>query len=196
MKEKYILISLEDEKAKHLSGILSNKTCKKIIDFLAEKSEASEKEISDELKIPINTVEYNLKKLIKSELIEKSKNFFWSKKGRKIDMYKLSNKSIIISPKNSNLSSKLKSALGVSIVSIIGTIILAATTYKNKLWTQSAGKAEEAIAESVLRATFDATTPITAPENFINSPTPIVLWFLIGALFAIVIYTILSWRKL
>ncbi len=63
MTEKYLLFALDDEKSKKLGEVISNTTCKKIANFLAEK-ESSENDISKELKIPINTVEYNLKKLI------------------------------------------------------------------------------------------------------------------------------------
>ena len=100
---------MNDEKSKTLAGVLGNKTCKKIIDFLITKNEASEKDIANALNIPINTAEYNLKKLVDSGLIQRAKNFFWSKKGKKIPLYRLSNKSIIISPKSSNIGSKIKS---------------------------------------------------------------------------------------
>ena len=58
--------------------------------------------IAKELGMPINTAEYNLKKLIKVGLIEKSKEFFWSVKGKKIPMYKVSNKHILIVPKSNS----------------------------------------------------------------------------------------------
>ena len=47
MEKKYLLVSMEDEKAKHLAGVLGNKTCKKIIDLLSETKELSEKDLSD-----------------------------------------------------------------------------------------------------------------------------------------------------
>ena len=122
MTKKYLLFSIEDNSAKKLAGILGNKTCKKIIDVLAEK-EASEKDLANELKIPINTIEYNLKKLLEAEIVEKTKNFFWSKKGKKIPMYKVSNKSIVISPK-SKLLSDLSSILPVAILSGLGALII------------------------------------------------------------------------
>ena len=56
------MISMDDDKAKAMAGVLGNKTCKKIIDCLAEQ-ETSEKDLADNLKLPISTVEYNLKKL-------------------------------------------------------------------------------------------------------------------------------------
>ncbi|MFH1310779.1 MAG: beta-propeller domain-containing protein [Nanoarchaeota archaeon] len=117
MKEdKFILIGLDDDRSKKIAEVLGNKTCKKIIDHLVETKEASEKDISDKLNIPINTIEYNLKKLLDSGLIEKTKNFFWSKKGKKIDIYKLANKHIVISPKSKPDLSVLKTILPIIVV--------------------------------------------------------------------------------
>jgi hypothetical protein len=48
--EKFILTSLDDENSKAISEVLGSKTCKKIIDFLAETKEASEQDIASALK--------------------------------------------------------------------------------------------------------------------------------------------------
>ncbi len=173
MNKKYILVSIDDERSKHISEVLGNKKCKKIIGVLSEK-EASEKDISDELKIPINTIEYNLNKLIKAGLIEKTKNFFWSKKGKKIDMYRISNKSIIISPK-SQITSKLKTIVPVAIASIIGAIFIKLFFYRTKISQDFAVE-------------FAGETGTLIQSSWV--------WFLIGALFAIIIYLIWNWRKL
>jgi len=100
MTEKYISVNMDDEKITQIAEILSNKTCKKILDYLAEK-EASEGDISRDLKIAISTIEYNLDKLIDAGLVKENKNFFWSVKGKKIKTYGLANKKIIISTKRS-----------------------------------------------------------------------------------------------
>jgi len=100
MTEKYLSVNMNDEKITQIAEILSNKTCKRILDYLAEK-EASEGDISRDLKLAISTVEYNLKKLIDAGLVKASKNFFWSVKGKKIKTYGLANKKIIISTKRS-----------------------------------------------------------------------------------------------
>ena len=104
MNKKFILIGLDDEKSGEIAEILKNKTAKKILDFLSDEKEASETDISRALNMPLNTIEYNLIKLVKVGLIKKSKNFFWSKRGKKIPMYSLAKKHIIISPKNSKPS--------------------------------------------------------------------------------------------
>jgi uncharacterized secreted protein with C-terminal beta-propeller domain len=116
---KFILMGLDDERAGNIAEVLKNPTCKKILNFLGDIKEASEKDISDSLKTPINTVEYNLKKLIKSGLVKKTKNFFWSVKGKKIPMYKLAKKHIIISPNKKPSMNYLKNILPVILIAIL-----------------------------------------------------------------------------
>ncbi|MBU0957730.1 MAG: beta-propeller domain-containing protein, partial [Nanoarchaeota archaeon] len=82
-------------------------------------------DISKGLSVPINTIEYNLQKLIKAGLVEKAKKHFWSVKGRKIDIYKLANKHIVISPKQSKPSmSALKVLLPILLVFVAAILIL------------------------------------------------------------------------
>ena len=116
----FMLISLEDSKSKAISEVLGSKTCKKIISYLSEKKEASQQDLSKALDIPMNTLDYNIKKLLESGFIQKRKNFFWSKKGKKIILYELSNKSIVISPKKSS-QQKLKSIAPAFILTLAGT---------------------------------------------------------------------------
>jgi DNA-binding transcriptional ArsR family regulator len=183
MEKKYFFISLDDEKAKKLADILGNKTCKNIIDILTEK-EASEKEIADKLRIPINTVEYNLKKLLAADLIEKSKNYFWSQKGKKIDMYKVSNKSIIISPKN-KITSGIRSILPVAVISGIAAIGL---RYYFSLQSISNVPQTNDLALKASETAVSAAPILTCSNN-------VWLWFLTGALFGLVVFMILNYKN-
>ncbi len=124
MDDKFILMGLDDERSKDVAEVLGNKTCKTILDFLSERKEASEKDIADGLNMKINTVEYNLNKLVKSGLVEKTKNFFWSTKGRKIDMYKLAKRHIIISPKSRKPSLESLRAVLPVFLAIIGFAVI------------------------------------------------------------------------
>ena len=175
--KKYILVSMDG--AKKIAEVLGNKTCKKIIDLLAEK-ESSEKEISEKLNIPINTAEYNLKKLLDSELIEKTKNFFWSKKGKKISVYKLSNKSIIISPKR---KSDMKTILPVAILTGIAALIIRQLT----IFTRTKDFAAPT-------ATLQGTH-VNEALPFLQQ-LPVWSWFVIGACFAIIVFQLLNLRKI
>ncbi len=135
VNDKFIMFGLDDERSKHIAEVLKNPTCKKILDYLGDVNEASEKDLSDALNMPINTVEYNLNKLIKSGLVEKTKNFFWSVKGKKIPMYKLAKKHIIISPKGKTPDANiLRSILPVLLVIIgIAAILLLFNNINNPI---------------------------------------------------------------
>src|SRR3989344_1058004 len=126
MDDKFILMDMNDERTKKVAEVMGNATCKKIIEFLAETKEASEKDISDALGIPLNTAEYNLKKLIESGLVEKTKNFFWSTKGKKIEMFKLANKHIVISPKPKKRPDMkaLKTILPIIIIALAALLVV------------------------------------------------------------------------
>lgn len=127
MDDKFIMMNMNDERSKKVAEILGNKICKKIIDCLAEKNEASEKDLADAIGSPINTVEYNLKKLLEVGLVEKTKNFFWSKRGKKIPMYKLAKKHLVISPKSSPTLNALKTI--IPIIAVLAVINLIAISF-------------------------------------------------------------------
>lgn len=192
---KFIMIGLDDERSKDLANILGNKTCKKILDYLSDIKEASEKDISDGLSIPINTVEYNLKKLIKSGLIER-KNFFWSVKGRKIDMYRLSNKKIIISPK-SFMKGILPALLGIGLISFGIKILTDRPESIADINTANIARDSEI-------AVSNAPMGKVAVQNFASSAQNICsnansfygeawAWFLLGGLISILIF--LLWNQ-
>ena len=116
MSEKYIMLDMDDERAGAIAEVIGNATCKKILGLIAEK-EMSEGDLSGELKIPINTVEYNINKLVAAGLIEETKGFLWSTRGKKIKSYRAVNKKILISPKKS-----LKGVVPAIVVSVLGAI--------------------------------------------------------------------------
>ena len=77
MAEKsFVMVSLKEDKAKKLTQALSNEKCRKILDYLSTRKEATETQIAKDLKIPISTVHYNIKilaenKLVTTELVAK-----------------------------------------------------------------------------------------------------------------------------
>ena len=107
MVKKFDLVDFGEDRAKDISEIMNNKTCKKILNLLKEK-EFTETEISENLKIALSTVHYNLQKLIKNDLI-KVKDFYWSPKGNKVNIYKASNKVFVFAQgKSRYLENKIK----------------------------------------------------------------------------------------
>jgi len=198
MDKNYLLISLDDERSKNISEVLGSKSCKKILDLLAEK-EMSETDIARTLEIPLNTAEYNIKKLLSSGLIEKAKHW-WSVKGRKIEMYKLSNKYIVISPK-SKPSSKIRTIIPALILSGIFAFII--YIYQKSQQVLPVLKSEEYSAPlmSAAGSVSDASTcgvatnVVNVATSFVQSVSPAV-WFLGGAVIAIILILVLNWRKL
>jgi len=180
MNNKFILLSLDDENSKHLAEVLTNKTCKKILDLLSEK-DLTTTEIADELKIPINTADYNVKKLVKSKLIEQ-KSHFWSVKGKKMPVYTLSNKKIIISPKKSLFVNKILPAFLITGISAL--LVKSFTTVKQIPILLSKDFESVASTSGAL-----ASTPNTIQSIALFSPWQ---WFLLGAWFAIVIFILLN----
>ncbi|MBI2043396.1 beta-propeller domain-containing protein [Candidatus Pacearchaeota archaeon] len=122
MTKKFDLIDFGEDKAKDIAEIMSNKTCRKMLDFLKEK-EATETEISERLDMALSTVHYNLQKLVKAKLVD-IKDFYWSPKGNKVHIYKAINKTLIITHKKSvYLENKLKMILPLIIIASLLVIL-------------------------------------------------------------------------
>lgn len=198
-KDKFIMVSMEDSKTKSLADVLGSKTCKKIIDYLAENPEASQKDLSGALNIPMNTMDYNVKKLLASGLVQKRKNFFWSKKGKKIVMYELSNKSIVISPKKS-FGEKMKTLVPGFMLTAVGTF--AVWVYdKIRIGNNSLEKSGKVFVDRAVDfggANFGVEEMVVthASDALSYSSNPVWMWFLAGALVVLFAYSIINWRKL
>src|SRR3989344_6458595 len=113
--KNFLLLSLEDSKTKKIANVVSNHSCRKILDYLSQR-EATESELAEKLQMPISTVHYNLQQLMETGLIN-TEEFHYSKKGKEVLHYKLANKYIIISPKSTyGLKEKLKGILPVALI--------------------------------------------------------------------------------
>ena len=195
MTEKYLLFSLDDEESKKLGEIISNPACKKIVNLLAEK-ELSEKDISDELDIPLNTVEYNLKKLLHAGIVEKAKAYFWSVKGKKIGTYRIANKLIVISPKKSNVYSKLK---GIVLVALVyGLLALFISVYYRSVQLASYGT--QKLAERTADSAGETVMAVPSALNTVNivQAIPHTEWifFSAGCAVAVICFLIWNWKKI
>jgi hypothetical protein len=178
MTEKYLLFSLEDERAKNLGEVISNSACKKIVNFLAER-ECSASEIALNLKMP-------------------SKRFFWSTKGKKIENYKVVNKVIVISPKKGNVYSKLKGIIPVVAVSAILTAIVG-IYYKAQMGAQAFAERSADFVEGSLMAAApsaaDSASKIIQEPSVLSYSAP-WLWFALGGLVVLLAFLIWNWKKL
>ncbi len=210
-QDPFLLVSLEESESKELAKVISNKTCRKILDFLSKK-DATETVIAKELKLPLSTVHYNLQNLYKANLV-KVDEFHYSKKGKEVNHYSLANKLIIIAPKKTSIEGfkdKLKSILpiGIIVLAVAGVMQLFSmfkpTT--SRLMAAAPSEAAVKIAEEapvlaqrgadLIAAGAENITPAAEPviETVVQAaPQNIALWFLIGAVFTIILLIIRYW---
>ena len=193
--KNFLLLSMEDDKIKKVSNVISNESCRKILDYLSIK-EATESELAEKLQIPISTVHYNIQQLMETGLID-SKEFHYSQKGKEVSHYKLANKYIIIAPKKTfGIKEKLKGILPVALIAAgAAGIIQIFINYipQSIVPQQEMMAAKSAIAE---RTAEDAVAALSQAAPVAAVPTSLVqqnlaLWFLFGALVAfLVLYAI------
>jgi len=188
-KKNFILLSMDDSKIKKVSNVISNDSCRKILDFLAEK-EATESEIASNLLIPISTVHYNLQQLMETGLVS-ADEFHYSRKGKEVQHYKLANKYIIIAPKSvSGIKDKLRGFLPAALITLAaaGTIQFV-NNYQSKLQLQEAAQpmmaAKTAVQEMDSAVSMMQSVP---PETAASIWQNIAVWFLIGAIFSLTVY--------
>jgi DNA-binding transcriptional ArsR family regulator len=191
MSEKYLMFNLDEDKTSLLADVISNKTCKKILNYLAER-EACETEIARDLKIPANTVNYNIKKLLEAGLVEKSKKFSWSVKGKKIINYKIANKKILISPKSSKVLGILSAFLATGIVAFLLKIFI-----PSKSLTDNSNQVLEMARDGAMEYRSSGVPEVASKtsELIVNTPE-IWIWFFLGGIFALLVFMILNWRKI
>jgi len=185
--EKFIMLNLEDSKSKELAQVISSDTARKILSLLSEKS-YSETDIAKELNIPLSTAHYNTQALLKSNIIEE-KDFLWSEKGKKIKIYKLANKLIIISPKkqSSDFMDKLKTIIPVAIIGFVASAGL--FIYKSILPVQKMASSLSPSLESTRELTMAASA--MQIEKSFNSSN-IAFWFFLGVSITIALYILIA----
>ena len=207
----FMLVSLDDKESKDLAQVISNETSRKILDYLSKRKEATETKLAKELKLQLSTINYNVHNLMKAKLIE-SKEFAYSKKGKEINYYTLAKKFIIIAPKKSeNILEQLKSLIPIGLITLgVSAVIYYISKLSNKVITsiqafsevlpvlpeEVKDRASENIGSGAMKIVQDAE-PIQTIEA-INKTTEVItktqyvtndaLWFLMGAIFVIVLF--------
>src|SRR3989344_2979504 len=164
-KEKFVLVSLQEDKAKKLAQVISNESCRKILDYLSEK-EATESELSEKLGIPISTVHYNLAHLMDGGLVV-ADEFHYSPKGKEVNHYKLANKYIIIAPKAvPGIKERLKSILPASVITIVGAGVVHLLSRVSSFGAQPGtlgGVEKAAITSRVMESSADKSIEAALP---------------------------------
>ncbi|MFC1801576.1 ArsR/SmtB family transcription factor [Nanoarchaeota archaeon] len=198
MKNKFLLINLDEDKTKKLAEVIASTTSRKVLNYLADK-EATESEISKELGVPLSTIHYHLQKLQEGGLVT-TEEFHYSQKGREVNHYKLANKYIIIAPKETKgLKSKLKSILPLvgilAGISIIIELVQRFGTNFGRVATLGAEKTMAAAPEAALMADEAVTTAVQTSTSTLPLWAHIGFWFLLGGLAAIVLYILLEFIR-
>lgn len=180
MKENVLVVTLGESETKELASVLSNQTSKKILNALSQKA-YTESDLAKTLKIPLSTVHYNVQQLVKAKLVQ-SEEYSYSKKGREIQHYKLTNKYIVIAPTPSfDILERLKTVLPVFIVAALSA---------GFIHLRSAGVAVQESARVIMdteatRATVQTTS---AEPNY-------ALWFFGISVGAIILYVLFDYLK-
>jgi DNA-binding transcriptional ArsR family regulator len=198
-----ISMDLNDSRMKYISEIFGSESCKKILNLLAEK-ELTETDIARELKMPLNSVDYNVKKLVKAGLIE-SGSHWWSVKGKKMPSYRVSDKQIVISPKRMSSSILLIPALLVGgLISLTIKKVIELNSYapeQNVLMAKSATDSVSYAAASageMARSELVSDTPAVISQQVVEKTSfigslPGWEWFLIGIWSGILIFFLLNY---
>ena len=195
-KNNLLIIDLDDDNTKDIANTISNKSCSKILNFLTE-NEASEEEISEKLNIPISTVHYNLKQLIKSKLIVADK-YRYSKKGKEIKIYAPANKFIIIAPKGrdkNNFLEQLKNIIPSFLILGVGAYFTYLFTRTKEIVIEDAPMMMKSFAvESVI---YDAATTevFQEPSFFQVLISSNYFWFFLGAVLGIGVYFLIKFMR-
>jgi DNA-binding transcriptional ArsR family regulator len=196
-EENFLLVSLKEDEAKRLAQVISNDTSRRIIDLLAGRKDATETDIAKHLGLPLSTVHYNLHALVQAKLVQ-ADEFHYSQKGKEVNHYSLANKYVIIAPKDApeSLRSKLRRILPVAVLSLAGAGLV-----QLLFRAKAAIPAREILlseAAPMLAKSADATVA-GAQEALIQAPvqpwfaTNFAMWFLYGAIFAIVAFVVVDW---
>ena len=191
------MVSLEGAESKALAQVLSNDSAREIMKFMAENEAVTETDIAQALKIPLSTAHYNMQNLVKANLA-KATEFHYSKKGKEVMHYNLSNKLIIIAPSKADRSKLLKRVLPmIAFIGIIGGALQAGfVSMKNGL-NQVAAKAVPMAARTVADEAFTDATPMLATPVMSNTIVPFYMtplfYFFVGAVLATVAYIIIDW---
>ncbi len=183
-EESFLLMSLSDSKSKKLAQVISNETSRKILDYLSKKK-ATETELAKKLDIPLSTVHYNIKHLLKAKLVL-ADEYHYSKKGKEVNHYSIANKYIIITPgKVPRIKQKLKSILPAITLTALTAAML--QTYQNKTFAAPKAMAADVMLEGAREL---AAAPL-ASEIQVSNPNYAV-YFLAGAVLVVVLYLLID----
>lgn len=196
--DKNVLVSLGDSRMKEIAEVLGSASCVRILELLGEE-DLTISDISERLDMKMNTADYNVKKLVGAGLVEGT-GHWWSVKGRKMVVYRVSDKRIVISPRKSN-AKKFLWVLGLT--GVVGIWLRSLFGGSSNLAVKGAGDAmlmQDAVFEAAPKMEV-LTVNVGANNTVVQTVGDSIgfwaglagwEWFLIGAWSAIVLFFVFS----
>ncbi|NJL43964.1 MAG: helix-turn-helix transcriptional regulator [Nitrosarchaeum sp.] len=171
-ESSFVLVDLKDDQTKKLAQVISNDTCRRILDSLAGGT-LTETEIARKTSIPLSTVHYNLNLLKQAKLV-RADEFHYSEKGKEVLHYALENKFIVIAPRqDKSLMERFKglfAVLGFSCAAYLGYFFskwTAPVMSMSTIYTREAPAAKEAVALPAVAEVGALTRSLPAPDALI-----------------------------
>lgn len=190
--EKYLSVDLDDPRAAAIASVLVSKTCKQILMLLADR-EMSESDLAKALHLPLNTLEYNIKKLLKAELIVQSGRTLWSVKGKRIRMYKVARQKILIAPVQRQKGIIATMIFSVATALLLRTLLITFVPRTEENF--SAQKASLLAAPAAAESSVSSASAVQSSFSQLLEPSLIWIWFLFGALLTLLFSAIWAWRN-
>jgi len=128
MADNVVFLEPGDERAQKIAKAMGSQTASDILQILGE-GPRSLTDIIDRLNIPMNTAKYHIENLLDAGLIAVSETRY-SIKGREVKIYTLTNRLLVVAPRQSNVRSLLLKyaslfgivALGSVLISVISAL--------------------------------------------------------------------------
>ncbi|MEM4259606.1 MAG: helix-turn-helix domain-containing protein [Candidatus Woesearchaeota archaeon] len=205
VEESFLLVSLEEKQAKKLAEVISNDSCRRILDYIGKNTKGvTETQIAKDLNIPLSTVHYNMQNLAKANLV-KADEYHYSSKGKEVNHYTLTNKLIIIAPtieKSNKIMNSLKRLIPnlLVILGISALIEIMQRHLVKPLNLMAVKNVADAGGERIIEESIPMLAANTAPEAAISAQvatqpwfySSIALWFFFGGIFALVIHFLME----
>lgn len=201
-KQSFLVVSLKESKTKKLAQVITNDTSIKILDYLANRDNATETEIATGLKLPISTVHYNLQALMDTKMV-KWDEFHYSQKGKEVRHYSIANKYILIAPeRETGLRERLKGLLPITGILLAATFMIQYLSTRTSNLAGSTGIIEEKMIMTasedgarLMAAGAEATeaSALAANPIWASLTQSLAFWFAIGAFSALLLYLLASW---
>jgi DNA-binding transcriptional ArsR family regulator len=166
-----MIISLSDDRLKKVARALSNETAVTVLQRLVENS-MSATELSETLKLPLTTIEYNIGALLEAELIKVDRIKF-SRKRRDIKYYAPVKRALVFAPE------KTERGVITFLKKVLPLLVVLALSFPAGLVVQRI-------------VTLYGGPPHELPIDHAYIPLYI---FIAGVIFAILTFVILEWFR-